>query len=252
MTLSQQSSGPLGIPNYNSLDSLSLETSDIIPGTIVATVVPFAFFQAQIEDPGAGNYAATSTSASHTVTYWLPLTTDSPFTEANGVISPTDAAASFWASSGLAFGPDTGATAFSGGVAGELGFNNDFAASGGTADGGEATSFGGSSVNGESSFGASGSSVNGARSVGIGNINVNQDDAVSLGTNGGPSLELNADGSGSVVITCGSDQVFDIENAITGTLVGAAGGASALPASPLGYLTITINGAQVSIPYYNI
>lgn len=35
------------------------------------------------------------------------------------------------------------------------------------------------------------------------------------------------------------------------TTVGAAGGATALPATPLGYIDIFINGAQRSIPYYN-
>lgn len=36
-----------------------------------------------------------------------------------------------------------------------------------------------------------------------------------------------------------------------GTTVGAAGGASALPAAPLGYLTTSINGSACKIPYYN-
>lgn len=36
-----------------------------------------------------------------------------------------------------------------------------------------------------------------------------------------------------------------------GTTVGAAGGASALPATPLGYLTTNINGSACKIPYYN-
>jgi hypothetical protein len=36
-----------------------------------------------------------------------------------------------------------------------------------------------------------------------------------------------------------------------GTTVGAAGGASALPATPLGYLRVKINGAVVAIPYFN-
>jgi len=35
------------------------------------------------------------------------------------------------------------------------------------------------------------------------------------------------------------------------TTVGAAGGASALPATPLGYLIINVEGTQVKIPYYN-
>jgi len=36
----------------------------------------------------------------------------------------------------------------------------------------------------------------------------------------------------------------------TQTTVGAAGGASALPATPTGYLTITIGGTDYVIPYY--
>jgi hypothetical protein len=36
----------------------------------------------------------------------------------------------------------------------------------------------------------------------------------------------------------------------TQTTVGAAGGASALPATPTGYLTITIGNASYVIPYY--
>ncbi len=36
-----------------------------------------------------------------------------------------------------------------------------------------------------------------------------------------------------------------------GTTVGAAGGASALPATPLGYFRIKLNGGVVAIPYYN-
>jgi hypothetical protein len=34
------------------------------------------------------------------------------------------------------------------------------------------------------------------------------------------------------------------------TTVGAAGGASALPATPLGYFEITIDGAAVVVPFY--
>jgi hypothetical protein len=37
----------------------------------------------------------------------------------------------------------------------------------------------------------------------------------------------------------------------TATTVGAAGGASALPATPLGYMTISLDGTNVKIPYYN-
>lgn len=36
----------------------------------------------------------------------------------------------------------------------------------------------------------------------------------------------------------------------TQTTVGAAGGASALPATPTGYLTITIDTTEMVVPYY--
>lgn len=39
-------------------------------------------------------------------------------------------------------------------------------------------------------------------------------------------------------------------DAATSTTVGAAGGASALPATPTGYITININGTDRKIPYY--
>lgn len=45
-------------------------------------------------------------------------------------------------------------------------------------------------------------------------------------------------------------------NPVVSTTIGAAGGATALPATPLGYITteITIQGvtSNVKIPYYNI
>lgn len=42
-----------------------------------------------------------------------------------------------------------------------------------------------------------------------------------------------------------------ISSGTTGTTIGAAGGASALPATPLGYISISINGTIRKIPYYN-
>jgi len=38
----------------------------------------------------------------------------------------------------------------------------------------------------------------------------------------------------------------------TQTSVGAAGGATALPATPTGYLTIMIGNTAYQIPYYNL
>lgn len=37
----------------------------------------------------------------------------------------------------------------------------------------------------------------------------------------------------------------------TQTTVGAAGGASALPATPLGYLLVVVGTLTVAVPYYN-
>lgn len=41
-------------------------------------------------------------------------------------------------------------------------------------------------------------------------------------------------------------------NPTTQTTVGAAGGASALPATPTGYLTINLGNGPVVIPYYAV
>lgn len=54
---------------------------------------------------------------------------------------------------------------------------------------------------------------------------------------------------GNTTLGASSTNAITLNNT-TQTTVGAAGGASALPATPLGYLTITINGVAVAIPYY--
>lgn len=43
-----------------------------------------------------------------------------------------------------------------------------------------------------------------------------------------------------------------ITSATTATSVGAAGGASALPATPVGYLVVNINGTARKLPFYNV
>lgn len=49
-----------------------------------------------------------------------------------------------------------------------------------------------------------------------------------------------------------NDGQFEIRSANTSTTVGAAGGASALPATPLGYISaVTEAGTNIKIPYYN-
>jgi hypothetical protein len=42
-----------------------------------------------------------------------------------------------------------------------------------------------------------------------------------------------------------------LTNATTATSA-TAGAATALPSAPLGYLTMTLNGVQVKLPYYNV
>lgn len=44
---------------------------------------------------------------------------------------------------------------------------------------------------------------------------------------------------------------FNFSTTTTSTTVGAAGGATALPATPLGYVTVAIAGTDRKIPYYN-
>ena len=39
---------------------------------------------------------------------------------------------------------------------------------------------------------------------------------------------------------------------VTATTVGAAGAAAALPAQPLGYITINVGATPVKMPYYNV
>jgi hypothetical protein len=45
---------------------------------------------------------------------------------------------------------------------------------------------------------------------------------------------------------------FNFSTTTTATTVGAAGGASALPATPVGYVVIKIAGTDYKIPYYNM
>lgn len=57
-------------------------------------------------------------------------------------------------------------------------------------------------------------------------------------------------GKGTGVVEIGS--VLVLSGQTVGTTVGAAGGASALPATPTGYVTVSINGTSVKIPYYTV
>lgn len=52
--------------------------------------------------------------------------------------------------------------------------------------------------------------------------------------------------------TASGHNVFIVFDSVdTATTVGAAGGATALPATPLGYFYVTNNGVLVKIPFYN-
>lgn len=60
-------------------------------------------------------------------------------------------------------------------------------------------------------------------------------------------------GSGSKVTLGGTAAANNIRfNNTTSATVGAAGGAAALPATPLGYFTFSANGTNVKVPYYNV
>lgn len=64
-------------------------------------------------------------------------------------------------------------------------------------------------------------------------------------------------GAGSVSVSIGGNSnlgqsLLGFVNYPTQTTVGAAGGASALPATPVGYLPVSIAGTQFLIPYYTL
>lgn len=73
------------------------------------------------------------------------------------------------------------------------------------------------------------------------------------GSGGDPVLEL--DGSGRLHVGKDSDTaggpVRLRVNGLSLTTVGAAGGAAAQPATPLGYLQVDINGTVVAVPFHN-
>lgn len=98
---------------------------------------------------------------------------------------------------------------------------------------------------------------------------------VALGINGvvgGPTWSYENDpdtglyriASNQQGLTCAGTLVIDLStstvaittttvrfNTTTATTIGAAGGAAALPATPLGYLTVNVGGTAAKIPYYN-
>lgn len=71
-----------------------------------------------------------------------------------------------------------------------------------------------------------------------GNINITGNTISTSNTNG--DIILDPNGTGNVRL-----------NLTTQSTVGSAGGASALPATPTGYVPIDINGTTVILPYYD-
>lgn len=74
----------------------------------------------------------------------------------------------------------------------------------------------------------------------------------------GTTVTVNATGPTGAGLTTlgntilGTDNTSQVRfNNIQATTVGAAGGASALPATPLGYITVNVNAVQCKIPFYN-
>lgn len=98
----------------------------------------------------------------------------------------------------------------------------------------------------------------GNTSGGVG-VEIQAGGAYTIG-NPGSARDCRMQRSGTKTIqfddNAGGDVTVEIIGALTltsfatATTVGAAGGASALPATPTGYLTVSINGANQKIPYY--
>lgn len=69
-------------------------------------------------------------------------------------------------------------------------------------------------------------------------------------TTGGASLTGGTSLTGGFTVDAGSAAWVNITNASTTTTAPGAGGAGALPATPLGYLKFAIGGTDIKIPYY--
>ena len=70
---------------------------------------------------------------------------------------------------------------------------------------------------------------------------------ISFGQSGGGAVNLNITGTGTLY-----SAMLGFSDYSTQTTVGSAGGASALPATPTGYLPVQINGTNFIIPYYAV
>lgn len=82
----------------------------------------------------------------------------------------------------------------------------------------------------------------------VGSVEITgEQDSLTLQCDGNMVIKSNV--NGSVTIGAANTDVMAVKNATQST-VGAAGGASALPATPTGYLEININGTPRVIPFY--
>ena len=118
-----------------------------------------------------------------------------------------------------------------------------------------ALAFMGSAATHDLAIAGAGANVTGVGSVGFGSVIINQDGAYKFGSDAGTLLSLNADGFGTVELDAGGSEAFVFGNALTQTTVGSAGGASPLPALPLGYWVTSLvvgGGTQVVIPFYSL
>lgn len=92
---------------------------------------------------------------------------------------------------------------------------------------------------------SSGAGISLTTSAGVNSpINMNPNGVNAASFNGG------AGGGNAIIGVSGNADAIGFRT-LTQTTIGAAGGASALPATPLGYMTVTVNAASVKIPYYN-
>ena len=94
----------------------------------------------------------------------------------------------------------------------------------------------------------SGTSTTGASSGDFVFANARGIRSVTTGGTGISLLQLNTGNQAQLNL---NNERLNLANANTATTVGAAGGASALPATPVGYLNVQISGVQRKIPYYN-
>jgi len=94
--------------------------------------------------------------------------------------------------------------------------------------------------------GAVSTAVTNTINIGTGNLTGTGISAINIGTG------TISTGSSTVTIGSSSNTGTIRLNAPTATTVGAAGAASALPATPVGYVQISIQGTNYKIPYYNV